>query len=139
MSLPRDAPNPLRPYYIPPSIGLSPEDLPSANSSGSSSKYGSSSTYAASARDIFSDIDYADYVSDGSQSTLATIKEVLDQAMYKYMSVILAQPFDVAKTVLQVRSQAGGDSNMIWDIEGGTREQGSSYRDSIYSEVVFLW
>lgn len=33
------------------------------------------------------------------------IRQMLDDAMYKYLAVLLAQPFDVAKTVLQVRSQ----------------------------------
>lgn len=50
-------------------------------------------------------MDYSDYVSDDNKSTLDMIRQMLDDAMYKYLAVLLAQPFDVAKTVLQVRSQ----------------------------------
>lgn len=50
-------------------------------------------------------MDYSDYVSEDSKSTLDMIRQMLDDAMYKYLAVLLAQPFDVAKTVLQVRSQ----------------------------------
>ena len=49
-------------------------------------------------------MDYSDYVSEDSKSTLDMIRQMLDDAMYKYLAVLLAQPFDVAKTVLQVRS-----------------------------------
>lgn len=137
MSSAREGPNPLRPYYIPPSIGP-PPDVAAAASSAShtfSYKNGTAATYASSARDIFSDIDYSDYVSEGSLSTLDMIKELLEQALYKYMSVLLAQPFEVAKTVLQVRSQAGGDGSIpIVDTED-MREGSSSYRDSTYGDV----
>lgn len=53
---------------------------------------------------MFSDLDYRDYVSDASPSTIQTIKDVIDELMWKYTSVLMAQPFEVAKTVLQVRS-----------------------------------
>jgi fusion and transport protein UGO1 len=63
------------------------------------------------------------------------IKELLDQAMYKYLSVLLAQPFEVAKIVLQVRSQAGGDGSIsLADMED-LREGYSPYRDSTYNDV----
>jgi fusion and transport protein UGO1 len=136
MSTLREGPNPLRPYYIPPSIGLPPETSNTSNyaSTRTPIKYGASSTYASSARDIFSDIDYSDYVSDSSQSTLDTIKELLDQALYKYMSVLLAQPFEVAKTILQVRSQEVVDGTVpLVDVED-LREH-PSYRDSTYSDA----
>ncbi|KAG7289178.1 hypothetical protein NEMBOFW57_005541 [Staphylotrichum longicolle] len=85
-----DGVNPLRPYYIPPSIGEPPE----ANSTG---------RYASKARDIFSDIDYKDY--EPSPSVVQTVKEVLDELLWKYTSVLMAQPFEVAKTIMQVRAQ----------------------------------
>lgn len=140
MSTSRDGPNPLRPYYIPPSIGLSQDDFPGPSNNGTTSlpKNGSPSTYASTARDMFSDIDYSDYVSDSSQSTLDTIKELLDQAMYKYMSVLLAQPFEVAKTVLQVRSQAGGNGSIPLITEDGSRDQEATYRESMCSEVCMI-
>lgn len=46
-------------------------------------------------------MDYADYISD-SPSPTETLKGLAEQAIWKYTSVLLAQPFDVAKTVLQV-------------------------------------
>ena len=100
-----------------------------------SNKNSTAPTYASSARDIFSDIDYSDYVPAGSLSTVDMIKELLDQALYKYMSVLLAQPFEVAKTVLQVRSQAGGDGSMPILDPDDMREGASGYRESSYGDV----
>ena len=65
MATSRDAPNPLRPYYIPPSIGPPPEvpqnqtvsSLPPAFKSTNSSK----SSLGSQARDILSDLDYDSY------------------------------------------------------------------------------
>jgi fusion and transport protein UGO1 len=51
---------------------------------------------------MFSDIDYSDYLSESSPSISEMIKNVLDQAVWKYTNVLLAQPFEVAKTILQV-------------------------------------
>lgn len=34
----------------------------------------------------------------------------MDQAIWKYTSVLLAQPFDVAKTILQVRIAAASEA-----------------------------
>ena len=137
MSASREGPNPLRPYYIPPSIGP-PPDVTGAASSAShtfSNRNGTAPTYASSARDIFSDIDYSDYVPEGSLSTVDMIKELLDQALYKYTSVLLAQPFEVAKTVLQVRSQAAGDGSIPIADTDEMREGSSSYRESRYGDV----
>jgi mitochondrial fusion and transport protein UGO1 len=138
MSGSREGPNPLRPYYIPPSIGP-PPDVTGAASSAShtfSNKNGTAPTYASSARDIFSDIDYSDYVPEGSLSTVDMIKELLDQALYKYTSVLLAQPFEVAKTVLQVRSQAGGDGSIPVAADADDMREGASgYRESSHGDV----
>ncbi|EPE02843.1 mitochondrial fusion protein [Ophiostoma piceae UAMH 11346] len=123
----RDGVNPLRPYYIPPSIGDGPELAPatattsSARITHSSSSYVSSASpaapappqhgygatpYSQKARDIFSDLDYKDYISDSSPSVVQSVKDVVDELMWRYTSVLMAQPFEVAKTILQVRSQA---------------------------------
>lgn len=84
---------------------------------------------------MFSDIDYSDYVSEGSQSTVDMIKQMLDEAMYKYMSVLIAQPFDVAKTILQVRSQALADTSVpSFSPMNGSKET-SEYMESKYAEV----
>lgn len=104
MSTTRDGSNPLRPYYRPPSIGR-PQDLPPVTSSGLGPKNGSAAYYASSARDMFSDVDYSDYFSDASPSTVESVQNMLNDCLYKYFSILLSQPFDVAKTVLQVQSQ----------------------------------
>mgnify|MGYP000875857411 CR=1 FL=1 len=99
LSSSRDTPNPLRPYYRPPSIGLPPGD---ANATSASA--GPSSSLGSSARHVFDDIDYSSFLNDGDSASVADMgRKVLDQALWKYTSVLLAQPFDVAKTILQVR------------------------------------
>lgn len=98
----RDGVNPLRPYYRPPVIGEAPEPSPAAPNPFSRSAPGE--RYTAKARDMFSDLDYRDYVSEASPSTVQTVKDLIDELMWKYTSVLMAQPFEVAKTVLQIRS-----------------------------------
>ncbi|KAL8672057.1 MAG: hypothetical protein Q9168_003452 [Polycauliona sp. 1 TL-2023] len=114
MSSPKEGPNPLRPYYIPPSVG-GPAGAPSRSqpSPNLGSKYGASPSatspgFGSSARNILADMDYSDYLSDSSPSSTATIKALAEQALWKYTSVFLAQPFDVAKTLLQVRAPGSG-------------------------------
>lgn len=103
--------NPLRPYYIPPSIG-DPTDGP-VSGPGPNPFRGSNATvtggpkYASKARDLFSDIDYKEYISEPSPSAVQTIKDLLDESLWKYLSVLMAQPFEVSKTILQVRIQDG--------------------------------
>src|SRR5277367_1391651 len=87
MATPREGPNPLRPYYIPPSIGVPSNAAPNATSSPSFS---------------FPNLDYSDYMPDASPSVAASAKSLLDQAVWKYTTVLLAQPFEVAKLILQV-------------------------------------
>lgn len=101
----RDAPNPLRPYYIPPSIGLPPPEGPGAPPATSHSNR---SSFPAAARELFSDIDYESYIPDRNQSSSGAgdgvadvVKRIVDQAIWNYTSVLLAQPFEVAKVVLQ--------------------------------------
>lgn len=91
----RDGPNPLRPYYVPPSISVNDK------LSNSAARASNTSSAAASASTFFSDLDYSDYLSDSSPSSGDAIKRLLDQALWKYTSVLMAQPFDVAKTILQ--------------------------------------
>lgn len=135
MSTSRDGPNPLRPYYKPPSIGI-PQESPNTTSSGTHGlgpRNGSAASYASSARDIFSDIDYSDYLSDNSPSALESVRKQVDYWFYKYMSILLSQPFDVAKTILQVRSQSLEQGLVL--VAEDSRPQKSSYRDSIYEDV----
>lgn len=106
----RQGVNPLRPYYVPPSIGepsVEPTNIPGPNAfSRSAAANGpSSGKYASKARDIFSDIDYKDYLAEPSPSVVGNVKDVINEMMWKYTSVFLAQPFEAAKLILQVRSQ----------------------------------
>lgn len=135
MSTSREGPNPLRPYYRPPSIGI-PQDTPGTTSSGTHGlgpKNGSAASYASSARDMF---DYSDYLSDSSPSSVEAIKRTLDDWVYKYFSILLGQPFDVAKTVLQVRIQGAADGAIPATEE--TRPRPSGYMESRYGEVRYL-
>jgi fusion and transport protein UGO1 len=136
MSTSRDTPNPLRPYYRPPSIGI-PQDTPGTTSSGTHGlgpKNGSAASYASSARDMFSELDYGDYLSDTTPTAVDSIRKQVDDWFYKYTSVLLAQPFDVAKTVLQVRSQESEDGPSF-PVVGNAGSRQSSYRNSAYSDV----
>jgi mitochondrial fusion and transport protein UGO1 len=111
--------NPLRPYYIPPTIGdeaAQTSNIPGPTafsrttsspsaSSPSSSHASPPGQYASKARDIFSDLDYKDYISEPSPSVVRSVKDVVDELIWKYTSVFLAQPFEAAKLLLQVRAQ----------------------------------
>lgn len=108
--------NPLRPYYIPPTIGDQAAQTsnipgptafsrPSPTPSPSHSHASPPGQYASKARDIFSDLDYKDYISDPSPSVVRSVKDVVDELIWKYSSVFLAQPFEAAKLLLQVRAQ----------------------------------
>jgi fusion and transport protein UGO1 len=131
MATSRGEPNPLRPYYIPPSIGI-PQDTPGATSSGTHGlgpRNSNASSYASSAREMFSDIDYSDYMSDASPSTVESIRKTLDEALYRYISVLLSQPFDVAKTVLQVRRQDRSDGETTIRDGAQSRREDRAYSD----------
>ncbi|EUC42445.1 hypothetical protein COCMIDRAFT_103483 [Bipolaris oryzae ATCC 44560] len=112
MASSRDAPNPLRPYYIPPSIGPPPEvpqnqtvssPLPPAFKPAPSNK----SSLGSQARDILSDLDYDAYFPETSPTIAGHAKKLLDHALWNYTSVLLAQPFEVAKTILQIHEAKG--------------------------------
>ena len=105
MATSRDTPNPLRPYYVAPSIG-STYERPNITGSAPTSGLG----LGRSARDLFSDLDYRSPLIDRDGPGLAEWgRKIADQALWKYTSVLLAQPFDVAKTILQVRMAEEAD------------------------------
>lgn len=136
MSTSREGPNPLRPYYIPPSMD-SPPDV-SHNTSGAAnlgSKHASTSTksFGSSARNILADMDYGDYISDSAPSSKDMVWNLMEQAVWKYTSVFLAQPFEVAKTVLQV--QVAGPKQMVGlksGLEDDMRRRPGNYRRDSY-------
>lgn len=104
MSTSREGPNPLRPYYIPPSVG----ELPTQNASSAahlSSKHPTPKTnFGSSARNILADMDYSDYMSESSPSASGMGKALIEQAIRKYVSMFCVQPFEVGKTILQVQA-----------------------------------
>ncbi|KAL1799253.1 hypothetical protein ACET3X_003290 [Alternaria dauci] len=122
MATSRDAPNPLRPYYIPPSIGPPPDvpqnqtssSLPPAFKPSASSK----SSLGSQARDILSDLDYDSYFPETSPSVAGHAKKLLDHALWNYTSVLLAQPFEVAKTILQIHEAKGQLAGLDGDVFG---------------------
>ncbi|KAK8066652.1 mitochondrial fusion and transport protein Ugo1 [Apiospora hydei] len=99
----RDGVNPLRPYYRAPTIGEQSDAYTRANNATAAPS--ANAQYASKARDMFPDLDYRDYMNDPSPSTIRSVKEFVDELLWKYTSVLMAQPFEVAKTVLQVRLQ----------------------------------
>ncbi|KAL9003219.1 MAG: hypothetical protein Q9188_003905 [Gyalolechia gomerana] len=109
MSTPREGPNPLRPYYVPPFVDTPPNASNTAKVGGrNGSPPTTSPSFGSSARNILAEMDYSEYLSDPSPSSTATIKTLAEQAVWKYSSVFLAQPFEVAKTLLQVRAPSSG-------------------------------
>ncbi len=133
MSAQREGPNPLRPYYIPPSVG-SPPDIASNASTAPASRHASAametSSFGSSARNILADMDYSDYLSSSSPSAKDVVRQLAEQAVWKYTSVFLAQPFEVAKTVLQVHV-AGSDPRFSTQAQVAerTRRRPEAYRD----------
>ena len=122
----REGINPLRPYYIPPSLGLDTNASSSAPDLASSS---SAQVFGNSARDLLPDLDYSDYL-DSSSSASDWVRDALNQAVWRYTSVLSAQPFDVAKTILQ--AYVVPDPQEEFQERSNPRGRDSSY--SAYSE-----
>ncbi|OGE56903.1 hypothetical protein PENARI_c002G07825 [Penicillium arizonense] len=129
----REGINPLRPYYIPPS-GLSP----ASNAPPEVTSPSSAQVFGSTARDLIHDLDYADYL-DASPSVSDWVRDTLNRALVRYTKVLTAQPFDVAKTILQVyvvpdaadeqwdRKSTPGASGSSYDSESESSDDESSY------------
>lgn len=91
-------PNPLRPYYVPPSVG--PTATTSSSQMPTTSRSAPSGSISSTARDYLPeiDLDLKSTTSEAWQNTRSLARALA----YRYTSVLLAQPFDIAKTVLQV-------------------------------------
>lgn len=137
--------NPLRPYYVPPTIGdpsTEPSNIPGPTAfsrpAGNGTAHGGTK-YASKARDIFSDLDYKDYISEPSPGVVGNVKDVVNELMWKYTSVFLAQPFEVAKLLLQVRTQddlgALGARPVPEPVASPAVSRQSSYKAKNYDEV----
>lgn len=128
MATPREGPNPLRPYYVPPSIGVPLNVAPNATAPGVTG-VGAGSTSSFS----FPNLDYSDYISDASPSLAASAKTLLDKAVWKYTTVLLAQPFEVAKLILQVYV-AEDDETGGRVVAESRRREGLSSMERSYAE-----
>ena len=134
-----EGPNPLRPYYIPPTVGPPSDYSPNFSSTSNiQSKHAASASvpstsFGSSARNILADMDYTEYLSDSSPSPADVIKRLLEQAVWKYTSVFLAQPFEVAKTVLQVQLPSSAQKVVSQaSFPDGSRRRMPSYRNDSY-------
>lgn len=140
MSASREGPNPLRPYYIPPSVGgLANQSTTSTGNVGSKHASTSTTSFGSSARNILADMDYSEYMSDPSPSASSMAKVLMEQAMRKYASMFCVQPFEVGKTVLQVQdgshqSRAGPKISVADDMR---RRPGNYRRESFESYDVY--
>lgn len=135
MATSREAPNPLRPYYIPPSIGIPPDASQNNASAPSYTSRSPKPSLGTQARDILSDLDYDSYFPDTSPTVAGHAKRLLDQALWNYTSVLLAQPFEVAKTILQIH-EASGQLPALGKIGLDEHDKGSRSRsrpDSFHS------
>jgi mitochondrial fusion and transport protein UGO1 len=132
-----DSPNPLRPYYVPPSAGFY-DPVPPQNSTLNSNRAFTSSrngtvktSVGSSARNIFTDIDYSDYLSDDSPSVTELIRSFLDDIFQKYSTILLAQPFEVAKVILQCQITESGEAAGARETERGRREYAEDYYEGV--------
>ena len=132
MSLSQEGPNPLRPYYIPPSVGHASDATHNATSTANFSSRGSptsTNSFGSSARNILADMDYSEYMSESSPSPTVLMKRLVEQALWKYTSVFLAQPFEVSKTILQVQVARQKQAARI---EDDMRRRPGNYRRDSY-------
>lgn len=82
---------------------------------------------------MFQDFDYGGPLFDADSPSVADMgKKIMDQALWKYTSVLLAQPFDVAKTILQVRLAATTEAEEA--VRHLQRRQSQRFSDVYYTE-----
>jgi fusion and transport protein UGO1 len=65
---------------------------------------------------------------------MESVQKMFNDNLYRYFSVLLSQPLDVGKTVLQVRSQGAAGTTPV-SVAEDVRSRASSYRGSVYSDV----
>jgi len=136
----REGPNPLRPYYIPPSVGNLPVDnVTRAGNLGSKHASTSTTSFGSSARNILADMDYSEYMSDTSPSVSGMAKALMEQAIRKYASMFCVQPFEVGKTVLQVQdgSYLSREVPKVRLADDMRRRPGNYRRESFESNDVY--
>ncbi|KAG5291704.1 mitochondrial fusion protein [Histoplasma ohiense] len=127
-----EGPNPLRPYYVPPSIGLPKSPPNTVSGPPVSSALVNKANIRNSAREIFSEFDYSEYLGESSPTISDSVKELVEKALWRYSSVLTAQPFEVAKTILQVYVAHPAHTGMADRHDKQRRDRG--YRDNYYEE-----
>jgi mitochondrial fusion and transport protein UGO1 len=83
-------------------------------------------------RELFSDLDYGDYLPQASPSVTDMAKQLLDRALWNYSAILLSQPLEVAKVVLQCYD-AGAVAQSNGGVDGRrtyTRDVSMVYSDS---------
>ena len=146
MSNTKDGINPLRPYHVPqpvlqnPIEPLSNSTVPPNGASPSKSAQTAKHGLGSSARDMLSDLDYSNYLSDASPSVLEMVKSLLDQGLWKYTSVLMAQPFDLAKVVLQVQDAGSvtGEEEEKDRFKNSSRNKSRPY-DVWFESICSTW
>lgn len=136
----REGINPLRPYYIPPSLALDPSASSSASAPSDLPASTSAQVFSNSARDLLPDLDYSDYL-DSSSSASDWVRDALNRGVWRYTSVLTAQPFDVAKTILQayVMPDPQEDDNSKFSAHSIPRRDSGLYgaeEDDYYEEPL---
>ena len=81
------------------------------------------------------DLNYDDFLGESGPSTGQSIKAILDQAVWKYSSVFMAQPFEVAKMVLQCHMAKGTTGIPSTTSKDALKRHGSNYREEIHHDV----
>lgn len=121
----------MRPYYTPPPIGLSSAPLSKASSSPDVPSASPTQVFGGSPRNLLPDIDYSDYL-ETSPSVSEWLRDALDRAIWRYISVLTSQPFDVAKTILQAYVMPGAEDGQLPLDE--RRKPNRQPQDEYYSE-----
>lgn len=142
MSIPTEGLNPLRPYYVPPSANSSSPVLGdfsspiNYSSKNVPSTVSTSRSLGSSARNILADMDYSEYLSETSPSPGEVGRSLVEHAVWKYTSIFLAHPFDLAKTVLQAQKGIAGQGSTKDISTGDTRKPPRNHQRDLY-EVCF--
>jgi fusion and transport protein UGO1 len=128
MGSPLEGPNPLRPYFVPPSIGLAHTKTEALARSPPTVNAANVTSFGSSARNIIPDFDYSDYLGDASPSVVDSVRQLLEEALWRYSRTLMSQPFEVAKTILQVYVAEGEDERTQAAIHA-TRRPTPGFRD----------
>jgi hypothetical protein len=86
---------------------------------------------------MLSDLDYDSYFPETSPTVAGHAKRLLDQALWNYTSVLLAQPFEVAKTILQIHEASGQLPSLgkLKTEDWGSKSRPDSFHSGKYEDV----